>query len=79
KSKSNKYANLKDADDVVITISPVVLDDIMLMTEKVYALRFNIEEVPIIGDNEPGVKAVNLKEGDEVAAAFISNTSSLYL
>ncbi len=49
KSKSTKYAKLKDAEDVVITISPVVLDDIMLMTEKGYALRFNIEEVPIIG------------------------------
>ncbi|MGQ7461053.1 DNA topoisomerase IV subunit A [Streptococcus suis] len=79
KSKSTKYAKLKDADDVVITISPVVLDDIMLMTEKGYALRFNIEEVPIIGAKAAGVKAVNLKDEDVVAAAFISNTSSVYL
>ncbi|MCL4943359.1 DNA topoisomerase IV subunit A [Streptococcus suis] len=79
KSKSTKYAKLKDAEDVVITISPVVLDDIMLMTEKGYALRFNIEEVPIIGAKAAGVKAVNLKDGDVVAAAFISNTSSVYL
>lgn len=79
KSKSTKYAKLKDADDVVITVSPVVLDDIMLMTEKGYALRFNIEEVPIIGAKAAGVKAVNLKDGDVVAAAFISNTSSVYL
>ncbi|MFI3117197.1 DNA topoisomerase IV subunit A [Streptococcus suis] len=79
KSKSTKYAKLKDADDVVITVSPVVLDDIMLITEKGYALRFNIEEVPIIGAKAAGVKAVNLKDGDVVAAAFISNTSSVYL
>lgn len=79
KSKSTKYAKLKDADDVVIAVSPVVLDDIMLMTEKGYALRFNIEEVPIIGAKAAGVKAVNLKDGDVVAAAFISNTSSVYL
>lgn len=79
KSKSTKYAKLKDTDDVVITVSPVVLDDIMLMTEKGYALRFNIEEVPIIGAKAAGVKAVNLKDGDVVAAAFISNTSSVYL
>lgn len=79
KSKSTKYAKLKDADDVVITVSPVVLDDIMLMTEKGYALRFNIEEVPIIGAKAAGVKAVNLKDEDVVAAAFISNTSSVYL
>lgn len=79
KSKSTKYAKLKDADDVVVTVSPVVLDDIMLMTEKGYALRFNIEEVPVIGAKAAGVKAVNLKDGDVVAAAFISNTSSMYL
>lgn len=79
KSKSTKYAKLKDAEDVVITVSPVVLDNIMLMTEKGYALRFNIEEVPIIGAKAAGVKAVNLKDGDVVAAAFISNTSSVYL
>lgn len=79
KSKSTKYAKLKDAEDVVITVSPVVLDDIMLVTEKGYALRFNIEEVPIIGAKAAGVKAVNLKDGDVVVAAFISNTSSVYL
>lgn len=79
KSKSTKYAKLKDADDVVITVSPVVLDDIMLMTEKGYALRFNIEEVPIIGAKAAGVKAVNLKDEDVVVAAFISKTSSVYL
>ncbi|HFI0255654.1 TPA: DNA topoisomerase IV subunit A [Streptococcus suis] len=79
KSKSTKYAKLKDAEDVVVTVSPVVLDDIMLITEKGYALRFNIEEVPVIGAKAAGVKAVNLKDEDVVVAAFISNTSSVYL
>ena len=79
KSKSTKYAKLKDNEDVVITVSPVVLDDIMLITEKGYALRFNIEEVPVIGAKAAGVKAVNLKDDDVVVAAFISNTSSVYL
>ncbi len=79
KSKSTKYAKLKDDEDVVITVSPVVLDDIMLITEKGYALRFNIEEVPVVGAKAAGVKAVNLKDDDVVVAAFISNTSSVYL
>ena len=79
KSKSTKYAKLKDDEDVVITVSPVVLDDIMLITEKGYALRFNIEEVPVVGAKAAGVKAVNLKDDDVVVAAFISNTSSIYL
>ncbi|HEM3679320.1 TPA: DNA topoisomerase IV subunit A [Streptococcus suis] len=79
KSKSTKYAKLKDDEDVVVTVSPVVLDDIMLITEKGYALRFNIEEVPVIGAKAAGVKAVNLKDDDVVVVAFISNTSSIYL
>ncbi|GIC30437.1 DNA topoisomerase IV subunit A [Streptococcus parasuis] len=79
KSKSTKYAKLKDDEDIVITVSPVVLDDIMLITEKGYALRFNIEEVPVIGAKAAGVKAVNLKDEDVVATAFICNTSSVYL
>ncbi|WP_170242710.1 DNA topoisomerase IV subunit A [Streptococcus suis] len=79
KSKSTKYAKLKDDEDVVITVSPVDLDDIMLITHKGYALRFNIEEVPIIGAKAAGVKAVNLKDDDTVASVFISNTSSIYL
>ncbi|WP_333564580.1 DNA topoisomerase IV subunit A [Streptococcus parasuis] len=79
KSKSTKYAKLKDDEDVVITVSPVVLDDIMLITEKGYALRFNIEEVPVVGAKAAGVKAVNLKDDDVVVAAFISNTISVYL
>lgn len=79
KSKSTKYAKLKDDEDVVITVSPVDLDDIMLITEKGYALRFNIEEVSVIGAKAAGVKAVNLKDGDTVASVFISNTSSIYL
>lgn len=79
KSKSTKYAKLKDDEDVVITVSPVVLDDIMLITEKGYALRFNIEEVPVVGAKAAGVKSVNLKDDDVVVAAFISNTSSVYL
>ncbi|BDD42692.1 DNA topoisomerase IV subunit A [Streptococcus ruminantium] len=79
KSKSTKYAKLKDAEDVVIAVSPVVLDDMMIITEKGYALRFNIEEVPVIGAKAAGVKAINLKDKDTVAAAFISNTSSSYI
>ncbi|WP_155997311.1 DNA topoisomerase IV subunit A [Streptococcus ruminantium] len=79
KSKSTKYAKLKDTEDMVIAVSPVVLDDMMIITEKGYALRFNIEEVPVIGAKAAGVKAINLKDKDTVVAAFISNTSSSYI
>lgn len=79
KSKAVKYARLKGDDDQVIRISPIKLDDVMLITARGYALRFNIEEVPIVGPKAAGVKAINLKEGDSLAAAFIANTDSIYI
>lgn len=79
KSKAIKYAKLKGNDDQVIRISPIKLDDVMLITARGYALRFNIEEVPIVGPKAAGVKAINLKEGDYLAAAFIANTDSIYI
>ncbi|NLQ49294.1 DNA topoisomerase IV subunit A [Streptococcus mutans] len=79
KSKAIKYAKLKGDDDQVIRILPIKLDDVMLITARGYALRFNIEEVPIVGPKAAGVKAINLKEGDSLAAAFIANTDSIYI
>lgn len=79
KSKAVKYAKLKGDDDRVIRISPIKLDDVMLITARGYALRFNIEEIPIVGPKAAGVKAINLKEGDSLAAAFIANTDSIYI
>ena len=79
KSKSLKFAKLKNEDDQVIALAPIKLDDVMLVTKNGYALRFNIEEVPVIGAKAAGVKAINLKKDDVLAATFIANTDSLYL
>ena len=79
KSKSLKFAKLKNEEDQVIALAPIKLDDVMLVTTNGYALRFNIEEVPVVGAKAAGVKAINLKKDDVLAAAFIANTDSLYL
>ncbi|MBZ2147535.1 DNA topoisomerase IV subunit A [Streptococcus gordonii] len=79
KSKSLKFAKLKNEGDQVIALAPIKLDDVMLVTKNGYALRFNIEEVPVIGAKAAGVKAINLKKDDVLAAAFIANTDSLYI
>ncbi|EEY79775.2 DNA topoisomerase 4 subunit A [Streptococcus sp. 2_1_36FAA] len=79
KSKSLKFAKLKNEGDQVIALAPIKLDDVMLVTKNGYALRFNIEEVPVIGAKAAGVKAINLKKDDVLVAAFIANTDSLYL
>lgn len=79
KSKSVKYAKLKDADDLVLTVSPIALSDVMLVTAKGYALRFPISEVPIVGSKAAGVKAMNVKEDDELVAAFVCDSPSVYI
>lgn len=79
RSKSVKYAKLKDETDQIVAVAPIKLDDVLLISKNGYALRFNIEEVPVVGAKAAGVKAMNLKADDELQAAFICNTSSFYL
>ena len=79
KSKSVKYAKLKDETDQIVAVAPIKLDDVLLISRNGYALRFNIEEVPVVGAKAAGVKAMNLKEDDVLQSAFICNTLSFYL
>ena len=79
KSKSLKYGKLKDETDVFVTVAPILLDDVVLVTYNGYALRFNIEEVPVIGAKAAGVKGINLKGDDLVVSAFIANTKSIFI
>ena len=79
RSKSVKFAKLKDDSDQIVAVAPIKLDDVLLISKNGYALRFNIEEVPVVGAKAAGVKAMNLKADDELQAAFICNTSSFYL
>lgn len=79
KSKSLKYGKLKNDTDIFVAVAPILLDDVVLVTHNGYALRFNIEEVPVIGAKAAGVKAINLKGDDVLVSAFIANTKSMYI
>ncbi|MCO4603651.1 DNA topoisomerase IV subunit A [Streptococcus infantarius subsp. infantarius] len=79
KSKAVKYAKLKKDDDIVVTIAPIALDDVMVITHNGYALHFNIDEVPVVGAKAAGVKSINLKDDDFVVSAFIANTESFFI
>ncbi|HGD4651016.1 TPA: DNA topoisomerase IV subunit A [Streptococcus agalactiae] len=79
KSKTAKYAKLKNVDDYVVTVAPIQLEDVILVTYNGYALRFSINDVPVVGSKAAGVKAMNLKDSDHIVSAFIANTTSLYL
>lgn len=79
KSKSLKFAKLKNDEDQIVMIAPVQLEDVMLITKNGYGLRFNSEEVPVVGAKAAGVKAINLKGDDRVAAAFLVSSKAFYL
>lgn len=79
KSKSLKFAKLKNDEDQVVFVAPVQLEDVMVVTKTGYALRFHSEEVPLVGAKAAGVKAINLKGDDRVAAVFLVSGSAFYL
>lgn len=79
KSKALKYAKLKDDKDRVVLLTAVSSEDVMLVSQKGYALRFNSSEVPIVSNRAAGVKAMNLKDGDIINSAFLVVTDSFYL
>lgn len=79
KSKSIKCAKLKNKDDRIRLITPIESEEVMIVTETGYALRFSSEEVPIVGAKAAGVKAINLKDEDTVSAAFLASDKTFYL
>ncbi|HER7319267.1 TPA: DNA topoisomerase IV subunit A [Streptococcus pyogenes] len=79
KSKSTKYVKLKDDKDRVVTLSPVIMEDLLLVTKNGYALRFSSQEVPIQGLKPAGVKGINLKNDDSLASAFAVTSNSFFV
>lgn len=79
KSKSLTFMKLKDEQDRVLSLSPVQLEEVLLLTWSGYGLRFEASEVPVLGLKAAGVKAVNLKEDDHVQAVFTAQADAFYL
>ncbi|HGI0894417.1 TPA: DNA topoisomerase IV subunit A [Streptococcus pyogenes] len=79
KSKSTKYVKLKDDKDRVVTLSPVIMEDLLLVTKNGYALRFSSQEMPIQGLKSAGVKGINLKNDDSLASAFAVTSNSFFV
>ncbi|WP_431030496.1 DNA topoisomerase IV subunit A [Lysinibacillus sp. LZ02] len=72
-SKPIKTMNLK-GDDEVITAELVTSDQELLLTSNTsYSIRFVMEELPVTGVRTAGVKGMQLKEGEYLAAANVLN------
>jgi len=70
--------NLKD-DDEVVSVSEVNNDEVVVITNDGYALKYNTDEIPILGLRTSGVKNIKLNDGDFVVSAFLSEHSSDYI
>lgn len=75
-SKPIKAMNLKN-DDEVIDASLVTPGKEIIMTSYLsYTVRFGLDEIPVTGIKTGGVKGINLKEGDVLAAVNVIDENS---
>ncbi len=68
-SRALNTMNLKKGDEVVYINLVTPMDDVFIVTHNAYAVRFNMQEVPVTGIKTGGVKGINLKDGDVVVNA----------
>ena len=71
-SKPVPYIKLKD-NDIVVDVSEKLGIDVFITTHQGYGLRFDINEVPIIGSRASGVKAISLKNDYVVSGNVITD------
>ena len=75
-SKPMTIFKLKDNDEVV---SASINDGVVyIVTENGFALKFNKEEIPVVGLKTSGVKGIKLVS-DSVVSAFVTNESHEYI
>ena len=68
---------LKEQDEV-INVCLTTDKEVVIVSKNGYALKYNVDEIPIVGLKTSGVKAINLKE-DEVINAFVTNKNNEYI
>lgn len=77
-SKPITCIKLKDNDEV-IEVSRINEEEILSVTKNALALKFNTEEVPLVGLKTSGVKLMNVGIKDEIISAFVINSFKEYL
>ncbi|MBQ7223542.1 MAG: DNA topoisomerase IV subunit A [Erysipelotrichaceae bacterium] len=77
-SRSSLAMKLDDGDRIIAASLAYQNDDVALVTNDGYALRYALEEIPETGVRAKGVKAVKLTEKDQLGAmAIISGQSEM--
>ena len=71
-SKPVPYIKLKD-NDIVVDVSDKTGIDVLITTHLGYGLRYDINEIPIIGSRASGVKAISLKNDFVVSGNIVND------
>ena len=77
-TKPMPYIKLK-ADDKVVSVTEKLGNDVFITTHNGLGLRYDINEVPILGSRASGVKAISLKNDSVVSGEIINNEEYLTL
>jgi len=72
-SKPITSMKLKDSDEVIS--ARMTGNEVLLVTSNGYYLKYNTEEIPVIGTKAAGVKAINLKDDYLVCSDQITDSS----
>jgi DNA gyrase subunit A len=68
--KGVKTINITDKTGDLIAIKAVTdEDDLMIITQNGIAIRLAVRGVRVMGRNTQGVRLINLRDGDQIAAA----------
>ncbi len=74
-SKSSYAINLQDDDKVIDCKLAYENDEVIIVTENGYNLRYPISQIPLVKVKAKGVRAVKLTEQDKAASLTIANNS----
>jgi len=77
-SKPISMFKLKENDEVV-SVSKKENREVVVITNKGYALKYNTDEIPVVGLKTSGVKCINLSQGDYVISGYVSDQDKEYL
>ena len=69
---------LKDNDEL-LSVSIDEGNDVIVVTKDGYVLRYDRDEIPLVGLRTSGVKSIKLGDKDEVVASFTINESKEYI
>ena len=74
-SKPMTSIKLKDNDELIN--ADIAKDEVLIVTNNGFSLRFNTSEIPVVGTKASGVKGINLKDDYCIYASPINNQEYL--